>query len=120
MRDIYEKQPSNKPRLETDILFADYKNEYLYHGNIHDAFSFVEELQLLKPELWCRFVRQFREEDADSDNGWRGEYWGKMMRGASFVYSYTRNPDLYGVLKNTVIDMIDSADGGGRISPFSR
>jgi len=120
MRDIYEKQPSNKPRLETDILFADYKNEYLYHGNIHDAFSFVEELQLLKPELWCRFVRQFREEDADSDNGWRGEYWGKMMRGASFVYSYTRNPDLYGVLKNTVIDMIDSADGDGRISSYSR
>lgn len=59
------------------------------------AFNFVENRQLLNVELWKRFVQQFIE-DADSlTKGWRGEYWGKMMRGACFVYSYTKNSILY-------------------------
>ena len=89
-----------------------------YIGFIDSAFSFVEEAQLIKPKLWARFVQQFRE-DADYDGGWRGEYWGKMMRGASLVYEYTKNDDLYNILHQTVNDMIDSSDENGRISSYA-
>ncbi len=89
-----------------------------YTDIVDYAFNFVEKTQLLKPELWRRFVDQFRS-DADFDGGWRGEYWGKMMRGASLVYQYSQNEELYEILKNTVKDMIDSADENGRISSYA-
>lgn len=89
-----------------------------YSGFIDETFSFVEKYQLNKPELWTRFVKQFRE-DADYEGGWRGEYWGKMMRGASLVYQYTKNENLYSILSKTVDDMINSADENGRISSYA-
>ena len=47
---------------------------------------------------------QFKTAADSSDEGWRGEFWGKMMRGASLVYSYIRDDELYCILKNTVIN----------------
>lgn len=115
---FYEQNTANFPRLKTDILFADYSNTFSYNGFMDRAFDFVEDFQLIKPELWARFVNQFRE-DADYDAGWRGEYWGKMMRGACFVYSYTKNDKLYAILSQTVNDIIESADELGRISSYA-
>ncbi len=114
---FYEQNTANFPRIQTDTLFVDYSNTAKYSGFMDNAFTFVENSQLLRPELWDRFVRQFREE-ADDDNGWRGEYWGKMMRGASFVYSYTKNEELYRILTQTVNDMIETANEVGRISSY--
>lgn len=88
-----------------------------YNGFIDEMFSFVEDNQLLNKDLWERFVHQFRF-DADYDAGWRGEYWGKMMRGAAFVYSYTKNPKLYDVLCHTVEDILTIQDSYGRISTY--
>ena len=120
MKKLYTDNPMNLPRVNTDTYFVDYTNSYSYRGFIDDSVKFIEDFQLLNPEMWERFVRQFREEDADRDGGWRGEYWGKCMRGASFVYSYTKNPKLYDVLAKTVRDMIESgrASEGGRISSY--
>ena len=100
-----------------EILKNNLSQTAKYLGFVDDAFRFVESSQLLSPVLWRRFVQQFRE-DADYDAGWRGEYWGKMMRGASLVYQYTKNPELYDILTQTVIDMINSADETGRISSY--
>lgn len=100
-------------------MFTSFSNgNFKYTGIVENTFAFIEKVQLLRPELWKRFVQQFRE-NADYDAGWRGEYWGKMMRGASLVYSYTRNAELYNVLKETVLDMIASADENGRISSYA-
>lgn len=101
-----------------EIFTTDINENARYNGFVDDAFSFIEKHQLLIPELWARFVQQFRE-DADYDAGWRGEYWGKMMRGACLVYSYTKNEELYSILTQTVFDMINSADENGRISSYS-
>lgn len=92
---------------------------YAWHGVIDRSIRYIENFQLLRPELWRRFVQQFRE-DADFDAGWRGEYWGKMMRGACFTYSYTQNGQLYDILSQTVSDMMESADPDGRISSYGR
>lgn len=119
MNNLYEKNTANYPRLKTDVFFTDLRNTYDYNGVINKTMHFVEDFQLLDPVHWSRFVRQFQEE-ADNDLGWRGEYWGKMMRGACFVYSYTKNPELYRVLRQTVSDMLDSQEADGRISSYGR
>lgn len=119
MRNLYTENSANFPRLETDTFFADYENTYKYIGFVDDAFKYIEDFQLLDPALWERFVNQFKA-DSDFDAGWRGEYWGKMMRGASFVYSYTKNQKLYDILTKTVEDMIECADNEGRISTYAQ
>ena len=57
----------------------------------------MKKNQLKRADLWKRFVYQFRERPDGPDRRWRGEYWGKMMRGAAFVYSYTRDAELFDV-----------------------
>ena len=86
-----------------------------FPGMYEELVSFIEEFQLLRSDLWERFVQQFKE-DSDYDAGWRCEYWGKMMRGACFVYSYSQNPRLYEVLTATVKDLLSAQDELGRIS----
>ena len=102
---------------DKDVFFVDYENKFKFNGFLDETFRYIEDFQLLDAKLWKRFVGQFRE-DADHDGGWRGEYWGKTMRGASFVYAYTKNQDLYKVMEKTVIDMMESADDEGRISSY--
>ena len=117
---LYKENTANYPRLATDKLFADYKNEFKFTGYMDDAIKFIEDFQLLDPELWKRFVDQFRKDSDDFDGGWRGEYWGKMMRGAALTYAYTKNPELYKVLSQTVSDMIESGREEGRISSYAQ
>ena len=90
---------------------------YQFNGIIDRSVTFIEEFQLLRVDLWERFVQQFKE-DADYEGGWRGEYWGKMMRGACFVYGYSRNSELYQVLTDTIKDMLSAQDEYGRISSY--
>lgn len=89
-----------------------------YNGIIDKSINFIEEFQLLRSDLWCRFVQQFKE-DADFEGGWRGEYWGKMMRGACFVYQYSQNPKLYEMLTETIEDILSAQDENGRISSYA-
>ena len=51
-------------------------------------------------EAFCRAVQGGYIDDENL--GWRGEYWGKMMRGACITYKYTQSSKLYGILENTV------------------
>ena len=119
---LYESNPMNFPRLAVDSCFADFGAVAEYDGHIADAFRFVTDAQLKSREHWQRFVEQYKMEDADFDGGWRGEYWGKMMRGAAFVYSYSRDPELYAILSDTVRDMMSAARAseGGRISTYAK
>lgn len=93
------------------------QNKYQFNGIIDRSVKYIEEFQLLRIDLWQRFVQQFKE-DADYEGGWRGEYWGKMMRGACFVYQYSKNAQLYQVLTDTVKDMLTAQDEQGRISSY--
>lgn len=117
MLPLYAQDSANFPRMKTDTFFANYSNDYQYTKYFDDTFRYIEDFQLLRPELWKRFVQQFIEHP-DTDLGWRGEYWGKMMRGACFVYSYTKNAELYAVLSDTVRDMMGAIEPNGRISSY--
>ena len=93
--------------------------EQNYRGQIEKAAAFLTKNQLLDREMWGRFVDQFRRPIDGTNNGWRGEYWGKMMRGASLVCGYSRDPELYAVLVGTVRDMLSFIGEDGRLSSFT-
>ena len=117
MKPLYSAYTANYPRLFSDTFFVDYKNSFNIKGYISEIFSFIENFQLKRPDLWNRFITQFCS-DTDADGGWRGEYWGKMMRGACFVYSYTKDAELYEILKDAVTGILDCSDENGRISSY--
>ncbi len=107
-------------RKNTDAFAAPAVGAGLYSGEIADAIGYIESAQLLDPALWALFVEQFRIGDVDDWNlGWRGEFWGKMMRGACFTYTYTHNEKLYKMLEDTVRDMLTCEDSYGRIATYS-
>lgn len=91
---------------------ADYKD-------IQNTYvDFTMEQQLLKTELWDAFVRVYGIEDDKADDGWRGEYWGKTMRGACLTYMYNRDEKLYAVLENAVKGLLSKQRADGSFSTY--
>ncbi|MBQ2707693.1 MAG: glycoside hydrolase family 127 protein [Clostridia bacterium] len=115
---LYPQGSVNAKRIDTDTLFSDGDVVCKYEGMLDKAINYIAEFQLMDPVHWARFVDQFKIH-SDSNGGWRGEYWGKMMRGACFVYGCTRDEKLYEVLHETVADMLTAEDELGRISARS-
>ena len=91
-----------------------------YYGVADRAAQFVLQEQLLDVTLWRKFVDQFRLQEDAENCGWRGEYWGKMMRGGAMVYAYTGDETLYAVLCDTVKDMMTVMEEDGRVSTYAR
>ena len=86
-------------------------------GYIGEIIAYTIENQLLDEETWKLFVNQFRIH-SDTGNDWRGEYWGKMMRGGCLTYRATGNYKLYKTLTNTVEDILTTQEKSGRISSY--
>ncbi len=108
-----------KYRPDTDVLFRLPDKAFSYNGIIDAAIRHIQSIQLLRGDLWRAFVEQFRTHPDDKTFSWKGEYWGKMMRGAVFTYQYTADEELYKVLCETVRDLISTQDSLGRISTYS-
>ena len=102
-----------------DRLRPDTYANYRFEGVLADTLAFTKQSQLMSVDHWTRFVNQFRTDADAAKRGWRGEYWGKMMRGACFVCATTRDPELFAVLRATVEDMLTASDATGRISSYS-
>ncbi len=110
---------------------AHYGNTDKYFALPAGSFSFQDEwlakelellteAQLKDTGVWKLFVDLFRNPGVDdADNGWRCEYWGKMMRGACFTYQVTGDEELYAVLRDTVEDMLTTQDSMGRFSTYT-
>ncbi len=81
-------------------------------------YRVVTEGQLADVELWRLLERQYDIKWDGVDGGWRGEYWGKLMRGACMVYAYTQDEKLYKILTDSVKNMLAKADGLGRIASY--
>ena len=91
-----------------------------YNGLADKNINFITRVQLKDKSLW-RMVSHVFDTYADAaDNGWRGEYWGKLMRGACKTYEYTRDNELYEILKESAGELLSFADSDGRISSYSR
>lgn len=100
------------------LLNFESDNEASFTGVFNHAVKFITEHQLYDIALWQRFVRQYAT-SADSNGGWRCEYWGKMMRGACFICNYTKDIALYSILESTITDMLEKQDSEGRFSTYT-
>ena len=89
-------------------------------GQFDKLLRFVEKDQLLRRDLWHLAAKQFLEKPDGADRGWRGEYWGKLMRGACITYQYTKNEALYQILCETVLELLSYQDAEGRISAYQK
>ncbi len=90
----------------------------VYENDVHKNALFILEKQLMDKPQWDKFVYVFTERPDQNDLGWRGEYFGKMMRGACLTYRYLPNDELYAILYDTVKGILDAQDADGRITTY--
>lgn len=90
-----------------------------FRGLADDMIRLVEQKQLRDRKLWELVTKQFAGTPDDADHGWRGEYWGKLMRGACMTWKYTKDEELYAILREAVAGLLAAQDEYGRISTYS-
>ena len=88
------------------------------NGKFTEYLEIITQRQLLDTELWGKCVNVFSSGIDNHDAGWRGEYWGKMMRGACLVYGVTRSEKLLPVLTDAVNGLLSKQEKSGRISSY--
>lgn len=106
-----------KSREGTDTFFAE--GNFAYNGIVDEMIRLAEDKQLVNRALWQLVAGQFADDADDEDGGWRGEYWGKLMRGACMVYKYTNSEELYDTLTYAVKALLENQDELGRICTYS-
>ena len=99
-------------------LDFDTDNNAAFVGVFDRAVKYICENQLYSRSLWRKFALQYSF-SPDNGGSWKGEYWGKMMRGACFICNYTKDEKLYAILKDSVADLLRYQDGRGRFSTYS-
>ena len=87
-------------------------------GRAAETVEFLTREQYLDAELWKKFVNQYRIRPDGADVGWRGEFWGKSMRGAVTVYRASRNEALFEAITASVKDMLTVADPDGKVTTY--
>ena len=115
---IYERLTANYPRNETDKFF-ELDGGKKFDGCLDRNLNIITDMQLRDVEMWKLFVRQFKDKTDSINGGWRGEFWGKMMRGACFVCGYLKDQEFFEILKDSVKDMMQAEDELGRISTYA-
>ena len=89
------------------------------HGIMDEKVRFVLDNQLKNRENWKKTVEVFTTHEDSEKGRWRGEYFGKQMRGAALTYLYTRDEELYDILTETVKDLLSRQDEFGRFSTYN-
>ncbi len=93
-------------------------HKIVYHNQISKMVDFVTQTQILNRAMWKNFIEVFKDKTDNEDLRWRGEYFGKTMRGACLLYQFNRSKEIYDILKETVIDLLSTQDELGRISTY--
>ncbi len=99
------------------------------NGVMDRAVEFIMTHQLMNREYWKRFNEVYTTHEdifeeiwdgvpAGKQHRWRGEFFGKQMRGAVLTYLYTKNEDLYDILTESVKDLLTRQDELGRFSTY--
>ncbi len=102
--------------LQNDV-FACINGKMSFEGYIGELEKYLIDKHVTNGDVWKLFVNQFRNK-TDNDLRWRGEYWGKAMRGAAMLYKATKNPAIYEAMKETIEDLLSTQAENGRISSY--
>ena len=89
------------------------------NGIMDDAVRFVMAHQLKDRKTWKLYINVFNSREDSADERWRGEYFGKQMRGACYAYMYTQDEELYNTLTWAAEEIIKTQDELGRISTYT-
>ena len=89
-----------------------------YGGVVQATVEHALNTPLKDRALWNQFVEVFRIKADEADAGWRGEFWGKTMRGGCMVYEYTADEELYEILKESVLNLLSVADERGAFTSY--
>ncbi len=95
-----------------------YENTITTNGIMDNAVRFVIDHQLRDRQTWKLYIDVFTSREDSADERWRGEYFGKQMRGACYAYMYTQDEDLYGILTWAAEEILKTQDEYGRISTY--
>ena len=98
-------------------VFACIDGKMSFEGYIGELEKYLIDNHVTDGEIWKLFVNQFRNK-TDNDWRWRGEYWGKAMRGAAMLYKATKNPAIYQAMKETIENLLSTQEENGRISTY--
>lgn len=99
--------------------------EFSEKGYFGRDTALIKRSQLYDVWLWKKFVEQFKNRGVDDErypevpNGWRGEYWGKMMRGAALICAWSGDETLHALLTDSVEDMLKTEREQGGFTTYS-
>lgn len=99
-----------KRLLDSSIKISGIMDEYVW---------FVVNHQLKDKKTWQNYIDVFATHADVEDERWRGEFYGKQMRGACYAYMYTHDEELYDILTWACISLLNTQDELGRISTYT-
>ncbi|MBQ9860192.1 MAG: glycoside hydrolase family 127 protein [Clostridia bacterium] len=91
-----------------------------WQGDFARVTDLIMRRQFMRDRWWTILTEQFSQRLDGHNNGWRGEYWGKLMRGACLVYTATADEELYATLVQAVELLLKRQDDEGRISSYNK
>ena len=91
-----------------------------WQGDFEKVTDLIKKRQFTRERWWDILAEQFSQPwQLDGlNNGWRGEYWGKLMRGACLIFTATADEELYAALVQAVESLLVRQDGDGRFSTY--
>ena len=71
----------------------------------------------LKETSFSRLVHIFHTRD-EKDNGWRCEFWGKVLRGAILLNYFIKDEEMEKIIDETISDMLSAQKEDGSITSY--
>ena len=88
-------------------------------GIMNDTVQFVMDKQLKDKKTWRTYIDVFATRDDSEELWWRGEFFGKQMRGACYAYLYSQDEELYDILTWACRELLKTQDEYGRFSTYT-
>ncbi len=88
-------------------------------GIMDKAVDFVIANQLKDKKTWRTYIDVFTTHDDSEELWWRGEFFGKQMRGACYAYLYSQDEELYDILTWACSELLKTQDEYGRFSTYT-
>jgi uncharacterized protein len=85
-------------------------------GYLGDKIDLVIR-QKIKPQDVDYLIEPFRHKDETSQ--WQSEFWGKWILSAIAAYNYNQDPELLGIIRNSVRKLLDTQMPDGYIGNYS-
>ncbi len=96
-----------------------YTKTLTIEGIMDEAVHFVIANQLKDKKTWRAYIDVFTTRDDSDELWWRGEFFGKQMRGACYAYLYSQDEELYDILTWACRELLKTQDEYGRFSTYT-